>query len=351
MPSNKAAYLTATGARPLVIKEAPYTSPPPNYITVKNHALAINPADPHVQDLGLPFIKEYPYILGCDVAGTVEEIGAEVSHFGVGDRVIAVSAAVGSSVDESGRPSIHIIKGGGGFQLYSVVEAEKVAKLPENVSFEEGSVLPLGTLMAASVFYQPHVLGLEWPLFDAKDQGTYVVVWGGSSSVGSCAIQFAINSGYRVVTTCSEHNIKHCESLGAEKAFDHKSATVLDQIVEYLSGKKLAGILDAISRGGTLDPCIKIAQRSEGVKKIASLAFGSNPEQPEGVEIIVSMSYMRGKDELKRIFVDFLPKALESGRFKAKPEPLIVGKGLEKAQEAMDTYKAGISARKVVFTL
>ena len=351
MPSNKAAYLNGTGVRPLAIEEAPYTSPPPNYITVKNHALAINPADPHVQDLGLPFIKEFPYVLGCDVAGTVEEVGAEVTHFSAGDRVIAVSAAVGSSIDEAGRPSIHIIKGGGGFQLYSVVEAEKVAKLPENVSFEDGSVLPLGTLGAASSLYRSESLGLEYPSSDPKDQGTYLLVWGGSSSVGSCAVQLARNSGYRVVTTCSAHNIEYCEALGAERAFDHKSASVVDDIVEYLSGKKLAGTLDAISRGGTLEPCVKIAQRSAGVKKIASLAFGSKPDQPEGIEIIVAMGYLSGKDKLKKIFVDFLPAALESGRFKAKPEPLIVGKGLEKAQEAIDTYKAGVSARKVVVTL
>jgi hypothetical protein len=53
----------------------------------------------------------------------------------------------------------------------------------------------------------------------------------------------------------------------------------------------------------------------------------------------------------KVIWGDFIPKALASGQFKAKPDPIVVGKGLEKIQEGMDRHKKGVSAAKVVVTL
>ena len=51
------------------------------------------------------------------------------------------------------------------------------------------------------------------------------------------------------------------------------------------------------------------------------------------------------------VFRDYLPLALEAGKFIPAPEPLIIGKGLDKIQEAMDTQKQGVSAQKVVVTL
>jgi hypothetical protein len=51
------------------------------------------------------------------------------------------------------------------------------------------------------------------------------------------------------------------------------------------------------------------------------------------------------------IYEDFLPQALRNGRFVAAPEPLVIGKGLEHIQKAMDLNKKGISAKKVVVTI
>jgi hypothetical protein len=51
------------------------------------------------------------------------------------------------------------------------------------------------------------------------------------------------------------------------------------------------------------------------------------------------------------VFVDFLPKALETGLFKPAPNPIVVGHGLEKVQEGIDLIKKGVSATKLVVTL
>ena len=88
MPSNQAAWLTAAKANPLKVAEAPYTSPGPNEIVIKNAAIAINPIDWKIQDYGV-IIEKFPSIVGEDLAGTVEEVGAKVKTIKKGDRVLA----------------------------------------------------------------------------------------------------------------------------------------------------------------------------------------------------------------------------------------------------------------------
>lgn len=66
------------------------------------------------------------------------------------------------------------------------------------------------------------------------------------------------------------------------------------------------------------------------------LAFRLSKEDPEAA---------------KAVWEDFIPHALASGQFKAKPDPIFLGKGLEAIQEGMDRHKQGVSAAKVVVTL
>lgn len=86
MVTNKAAYLDEKGAT-LRVGEAPMPTPGPGEVVIKNHAVAINPLDWHMQDAGV-FVKEWPAILGCDSAGEIYELGEDVTDFKKGDRVI-----------------------------------------------------------------------------------------------------------------------------------------------------------------------------------------------------------------------------------------------------------------------
>lgn len=86
MTSNKAAWLHEAGT-PLQVGDAPMPIPGPNEIVIQNAAIAINPLDTHMQDAGV-FVQQWPAIFGCDVAGTVHQVGSEVQRFKKGDRVI-----------------------------------------------------------------------------------------------------------------------------------------------------------------------------------------------------------------------------------------------------------------------
>ena len=86
-PSNQAAWLREAG-KPLEVGDATMPSPGPDEIVVRNAAVAINPVDCHMRDLGV-FVQQWPNILGCDVAGTVHDVGADAAtRFKKGDRVI-----------------------------------------------------------------------------------------------------------------------------------------------------------------------------------------------------------------------------------------------------------------------
>ena len=339
MPFNQAAWILEKQGKPLVVKESPYVSPGPDQVTIKNGAVAINPADWKLQDSGM-FIDHYPFVLGADLAGTIEEVGNNVKHLKKGDRVCGAACTMVAGKLEMGA-----------FNLYAVCPADLVALIPSSMSFEAAAVLPIGIATASACLYFKEQLNLDYPTSSPIHQGKYLFIWGGSSSVGSCAIQLAVNSGYSVIATASPHNVEYCKSLGAEQVFDYGSNTVVDEIVDFLKSKTLAGIVDAISEGGTVEKCVEVAQKSKGEKTIATVIPGSENGHPDDVKVGSVLVWISGHEIATVIYEKFLPKALEDGTIKPKPDPLIIGKGLEHVQAGIDKLKAGISAAKVVVTL
>ena len=108
----------------------------------------------------------------------------------------------------------------GGFQLYSSAPAGTTGILPSKVSFAEGSVIPLALDTAAVGLYSASsdgFLGLPFPSPNPSSSGKTIVVWGGSSSVGTFAIQLSVASGVKVVTTASKHNFDFVKSIGASE--------------------------------------------------------------------------------------------------------------------------------------
>ena len=89
-----------------------------------------------IGDIITPWIQ-YPFVLGCDVAGEVAAVGGGVTRFRVGDRVLG--HAVGSDKQRNSAAE-------GAFQTYVVLLAHMASPLPETLSYEAGSVLPLGPL-------------------------------------------------------------------------------------------------------------------------------------------------------------------------------------------------------------
>ena len=278
-PTNRAAWLRQKGG-PFLVDDAPFPSPLPNEIIIRAHAVAINPVEGVMFAAGA-LIQAYPTVIGCDVAGVVHSIGSAVTRFKPGDRVIGMLDYEAERVNK------------GCFQLYCAGLEALSAKLPEKVEWKDGVVLSLALNTAAASLFQKANLRLPFPKLKPESQGKVLVVWGGSSAVGSCAIQMAKAAGFEVATTCSEHNFEYCKGLGADNVFDHRQEDVVDQMVKALEGKESAGVFDAVMPDDSIVKSAEIAHRLAGKKHVATVMVGPPTPQhvPEGLPEDVTTSY------------------------------------------------------------
>lgn len=312
-----------------------------------------------------------PFILGSDVAGEVVEVGTAVTGFKVGDRVIG--HAVGTDKDSNSSAQ-------GAFQHYTVVLERMAAPIPDAMPYENAVVLPLAVSTAACGLFQTDHLALAHPSANPTPTGQTVLIWGGSTSVGSNAIQLAVAAGYEVITTASPRNFDYVRKLGASQVFDYNSTTVVTDISKALQGKTVAG---AMAMGkGSAELCADILRACEGNKfismastpasfeKLADSKLGSFQLSRILFKLVTSNVSLQTKCRLhgirakfvfgttlknnevsKAIYRDFLPSALPDGRFVAAPEPHVIGTGLEYVQAGFDAQLKGVSAKKVVICL
>ena len=172
---------------------------------------------------------------GCDYSGVVVQVGSKVTKdFKAGDRVAGFTHGVNAVEKEDGC-----------FAQYAVAKGDVQCKLPDNLSDEDASTLGVGVTTVGQGLYQS--LGL--PLPGSGQKADYpLLVYGGSTATGSLAIQFAVLSGCKVVTTCSPRNFPFVKALGAAEAFDYNDPDCAKKIREY-TGDKLTKVFDCISEG------------------------------------------------------------------------------------------------------
>lgn len=372
MLENSAAWMVKKKGQ-LEVREASYTPPRENEIVVRNHAVAINPVDwinQGAAGLVCPWMK-YPFVLGSDLAGEVVQVGSGVERFKVGDRVLGHALGIDKKRNRVAE---------GAFQQYTVVFEHMAARIPATLSYECASVLPLGLSTAACGLFQKDQLALQYPTENAKPTGKTLLVWGGSTSVGSNAIQLAGAAGYEVITTASPANFGYVKGLGATSVFDYNSPSVVKDLIKAFAGKTIAGAIAVGSNSART--CLDVVHASRGNKFVSIATFPIDfrrmakgaavpvemlRQSPKLVSFVVSFllkSQLRGirtkaiygttlmDNEVSRIvYVDFLPKALAQGRYVAAPKPVVVGRGLASIQSALDIHLQGVSAAKVVVSL
>ena len=336
--SNRTVWQDKPGV-PGIIRESPVPSEiAENELVVQVHAWALNPADVMIQDTPLPFIT-YPVVLGEDIAGTVETVGtAAASRFKAGDRILGFARGAGIGKPEQG-----------GFQDYVILEHTMACKIPDSLSFVDAAVFPLCIVSAANGLFSREYLGMPFPKANPPSTDKSVFIWGGSSGIGSNSIQLSKAAGFEVITACSPSNFEYVRTLGADKVFDRNTPSVIDDIAAELDKGTCQGIFHTT---GDVTPSCQIAHRSKQKLFVASSNFVPEGVAPEGVEakMVFASGDMREYGEIcKWIFGDFLPVALEGGRYKVAPAPEVVGvKGLDGVQGALDLLKKGVSARKIV---
>jgi NADPH:quinone reductase-like Zn-dependent oxidoreductase len=223
MSSTKALVCRpSAGKNHLSIEQVPIPSLKPHQVLVRNIAAAQNPTD--IKSFDLNRFGDGA-ILGCDLCGHVEELGADVTRIQRGDRV-------GGFV-LGGRPKCL-----GAYSSYTVVEEAFCFKVPEAISSEAAATLPLALTTAWLALLSPYSLGID----RGEREKNQLLIWGGSTSVGQYAIQIARHFGFRFATTCT--NAAAVKALGAEHVFNYRSPTVIEDIKETLP--EITYVLDCV---------------------------------------------------------------------------------------------------------
>lgn len=203
-------------------------------VLIEIHAASVNPLDSKIRHGDLKQILPYklPIVLGNDLAGTVVEVGRDVTRFAPGDTVFA-------------KPRQDRI---GSFAQYLAVHEDDVAPKPATLDMVEAASLPLVALTA-------------WQALIVKADlrpGQKVLIHAGSGGLGSIAIQLAKFLGATVATTTSSRNADWVRGLGADIVIDYRTedfATKLsgyDLVLDTQGGETLEKSFTVLKPGGTV---------------------------------------------------------------------------------------------------
>lgn len=236
---------------------------------------------------------------------------------------------------------------------------DKAAILPDTISFKDGAVVAFAieAAVCALSVKQPGVampgvstpaLGLPYPSLDSVSSNKVLIVYGGSSSVGSMTTQLATAAGIKVISIASERNFDLCKSCGATEVFDYHERSFVENVIAAASEtrRELVGIFDAISTPETYANDFVMLEKLGGVH----LACVHPP--PADVPANLKAGMIFAVDNVATpVWRDYVTPALQAGKLKCLPPPTVVGKGLEYIDEALKKCKAGVSATKLVVEL
>jgi NADPH:quinone reductase-like Zn-dependent oxidoreductase len=229
-----------------------------NDILVEVKAASLNPIDYKMAQGHLKELLDLnlPVTIGFDVSGVVVEKGNDVTGFEVGDEIYArVPQEQMGTIAE-----------------FVTINADKVAKKPENISFEEASGLPLTGLTA--------IQALEKAGLKEDDR---ILIHAGSGGVGSFAIQYAKAKGAIVYTTTSSKNVDWVKALGADRVIDYKEedykevANNLDIVFDTLGDDYTFDAFKIIKKGGVVTSIV--GPPDEESAKIMGIPDYKLPEQ------------------------------------------------------------------------
>lgn len=206
------------GPEVMTFATGPLPSPKAGEILVRVEAAGINRPDVAQRQGNYPAPKDASPVLGLEIAGEVMALGEGVSDYAIGDRVCALA-------------------NGGGYAQYCVVPVGQALPFPKGYDAVKAAALPETFFTVWANLFQ--MAGLT--------EGESVLVHGGSSGIGTTAIQLAKAFGATVYTTAgSKDKCDACEKLGAARAINYREEDFAEVIKDVTGGKGVDVILDMI---------------------------------------------------------------------------------------------------------
>ena len=203
----------------MTIARGPVPQPRPGEILVKVEAAGINRPDVQQRKGAYPPPKDASPILGLEIAGEVVALGEGVTEFSLGDKVCALA-------------------NGGGYAEYCAVPAGQALFWPKGYDAVKAAALPETFFTVWANLFQ----------MAALTEGESVLIHGGSSGIGTTAIQLAKAFGASAIyaTAGSREKCEACENLGADRGIDYKTEDFAEVIKEQTQGTGVDVVLDMI---------------------------------------------------------------------------------------------------------
>ena len=250
----KALTVDSTGTN-VIIHDLPLPEVRSTYMLVKTAAVTVNPADNIVLEYGL--VKS-GHNFGCDWAGTVVSVGPDVERsFKPGDRVCGMSKPTDGERSDVGV-----------FAEYIVVKADLALHIPDHMSFTDAAPLGIVTVTAGRWLFDkfriPYpTVSADGTLSPPTTRPRQILIYGGSTAMGTMTIQYAKLAGFFVISTASPHNKSLVSSYGADAVLDHYSPTAPSEILAIAAHNSsqygpLTLCLDCIGLPSTTHFCSQI---------------------------------------------------------------------------------------------
>ena len=219
----RAAWYDQFGEAPEVLRvgELPDPEPGPHQVVVALHTSAVNPSDVRKRAGAFPDLLDHgPIIPHSDGAGVIEAVGEDVHPGRIGERVWVYQAQ-------------HVRRAGTAASRLAI-DAGRAVSLPESVDYATAACLGIPAMTAHRCVFS-----------DGPVVGQSILVTGGAGRVGHLAIQWASQSGARVIATASNaEDAEACREAGAMAVVNHREAGWAERVVEANGSKKVDRVVE-----------------------------------------------------------------------------------------------------------
>jgi NADPH:quinone reductase-like Zn-dependent oxidoreductase len=261
-------HMSFTGIDALELVEEDIPGLGAGQVLVRVRASSLNFRDPLIANGQMPFAGSPGFIALSDGAGEIEGVGAGVTRFAVGDRVINsfLPTWFGGKLRELGQQ--YVLDLDGWLAEYRVVSEEALVRMPAHLTFEEGATLPCTAVTA-------------WTALAGVAPGDTVLTQG-SGSVSLFALQLAQTLGARVIaTTSSDQKAQRLEELGAHA------------VINYVDKPQWSTEVLALTEGRGVDRVVEVGGSGTIAQSIKSVTYageialaGMLDPTPEGMSLI-----------------------------------------------------------------
>jgi len=334
-----------------LVQEIPVPQLGENDILVKVAYAAQNPTDyKHSQCMAPP-----KALIGCDFSGTVVSLGEGLrnSSIKVGDKVAG---------------AVHggLYQNKGSYAEYLKVQSDLVFKVPGSMSLEKAATFGVPWLTAGQIL----ALNQGKKLPPAKVGDEWILIYGGSTSVGLFALQLAKAMGYKVVSTASPHSFDLVKEYGADEVVDYKDGPAASKKIKEITGGGVNLGIDCISEGGSFKICLDAFKDGPGQLNLVLPPSEEATKIREDIKMPFTLMYtLFGKDfnmtpmggdsttpapkEDWDFGIEFAGKTAELiEKYGIKPLPTRVRGGLEDVTKGWEDQEAGkVSGVKLVYKI